>query len=76
MNSKLSNNQCLGFSSSSEINNIIHKGEVMFKKSPIVALSDVSRLINSAIMKRQGDQRKHTFLEKKEYCIKGKMYSL
>ena len=48
-------------SSSSEIDNIIQEGEVIFT----VGLPEVSRLIDSAISKRQGDQRKHSFLEKK-----------
>ena len=47
---------------SSEIGNIIQEGEVIFKKNPTVGLPEVSRLINSAISKRQGDQRKHSFL--------------
>ena len=34
------------------------------------------RLIDSAICKRQEDQRKHSFLEKKKNSIKGKMDSL
>ena len=46
-------------------NNIIQGGEVIFKKNPTEGLSEVSRLINSAISKRQGDQRKHSFLEKR-----------
>ena len=29
-------------------------------------------MIDSAISKRQGDQSKHSFCEKKKYCIKGK----
>ena len=37
----------------------------MFKKNPTVGLPEVSGLINSAISKRQGDQRKNRFLEKK-----------
>ena len=31
----------------------------------IVGLPEVSKLIDSAISKKQGNQRKHTFLEKK-----------
>ena len=45
-------------SSSSEIRNIIQEEEVIFKKNPTVDLPEVSRLIDSAISKRQGDQRK------------------
>ena len=52
-------------SSSSEIDNIIQEGEVIFQKNPTVGLPEVSRLIDSAIIKRQGDQMKHSFLEKK-----------
>ena len=44
----------------------------MFKKNPIVGLLEVSRLIDSAISKRQGNQRKHSFLEKKNTPQKGK----
>ena len=52
-------------SSSSEIDNIIQEGEVIFKKNSTVGLQEVSKLIDSAISKRQGDQRKHSFLDKK-----------
>ena len=52
-------------SSSSEINNITQKGEVIFKKNPTVGLPEVSKLIHSAITKRQGDQRKNIFMRKK-----------
>ena len=52
-------------SSSSEIRNIIQEEQVIFKKNPTVDLPEVSRLIDSAISKRQGDQRKQSFLEKK-----------
>ena len=47
------------------IDNIIQEGEVIFKKNPTVGLPEVSKLIDSAISKRQGDQKKHSFLEKK-----------
>ena len=62
---QLFNNQSIELSSSSEIDNIIQEGEVIFKKNPTVGLPEVSKLIDSAISKRQGDQRKHSFLEKK-----------
>ena len=39
---------------------------MIFKKNLTACLLEVSRLINSAINKRQGDQRKHSFLEKKK----------
>ena len=39
------------------------------QEKPTVGLPEVSRLINSAMSKRQGNQMKHSFLEKK-YCIK------
>ena len=47
------------------MDNIIQDGEVIFKKNLTVGLPEVSKLIDSAISKRQGDQRKHSFLEKK-----------
>ena len=53
----------------------IQKPELIFKKNPTVGLPEVSRLIDSTISKRQGDQRKHSFLEK-NILIKGKMDSL
>ena len=59
------NNQSTELSSSNEIDNVIQEGKVIFKKNPTVGLPEVSRLINSALSKRQGDQRKHSFLEKK-----------
>ena len=62
---QLYSNQSTELSSSSEIDNIIQEGEVIFKKKPTVGLPEISRLIDSAISKRQGDQRKHSFLEKK-----------
>ena len=61
----LFNNQSLKLSSLSEIDNIIQEEEEIFKKNPTVGLPEVSKLIDSAISKRQGDQRKHSFLEKK-----------
>ena len=33
-------------------------------------------MIDSAISNRRGDQSKHSFLNRKKYCIKGKMESL
>ena len=39
---------------------------VIFKKNSTVGLPEVSRLINAAISKRQGDQRKNNFFEKKK----------
>ena len=59
------NNQSIKLSSSSKTDNIIQVGEVIFKKNPIVSLPEISKLIDSAIRKRQGDQRKHKFVEKK-----------
>ena len=59
------NNQTIKLSSSSEIDNIIQKGEVIFRKNPTVGLPEVSTLTESAISERQGDQRKYSFLEKK-----------
>ena len=63
--SSLFNNQSTELSSSSEIDNIIQEGEEIFKKNPTVGLPEVSKLIDSTISKRQEDQRKHSFLEKK-----------
>ena len=48
---------------------------VIFKKNPTAGLPEVSELIDSALNKRPGDQRKDSFLEKKN-SIKGKMDSL
>ena len=61
---QLFNNQSVKLGSSREVDNIIQEGEVVSKKTPIVGLPEVSRLIDSAISRRQGDQRKHSFLEK------------
>ena len=59
------------------MDNIIQEEEEIFKKNTTVGLPEVSKLIDSAISKRQGERRKHSFLErKKKYCIKGKMDSL
>ena len=68
----LFNKQPTKLSSSSEINNIIKEGEVIFKKNTGVGLPDVSKLIDSAISKGKGDQRK----QKKKCLIKGKVDSL
>ena len=51
----LFNNQSLELSSSSETDNINQEEEAIFKKSPTVALPEISKLIGSAINKRQGD---------------------
>ena len=40
------------------------------KKNPTVGLPEVSKLIDSAISKRQGDRRKHSFLERKKILHK------
>ena len=69
---QLFNNQLIELSLSSKIDNIIQEGEVIFKKNPRVGLLEVSKLIDSVISKRQGDQRKYSFLEKKN-SIKEKM---
>ena len=50
---------------SSETDNIIQEGEVIFKKNS-AGLLELCKLIDSAISKRQGDQRKHSFPEKKK----------
>ena len=44
---------------------LCHNIQVIFKKNPTLSLPKVYRLIDSAISKRQGDQRKHIFFEKK-----------
>ena len=50
---------------SSDIDNILQGGEVTFETNSTVDLPEVSRLIDSAISKRQRHQRKYSFLEKK-----------
>ena len=67
---QLLNNQSIELSSSSEIDNITQEGEVIFKKNLTVGLPEVSKLIDSAISKRQGDLRKHSFLERKKILQK------
>ena len=37
-----------------------------FQENPTIGLLEVSRLIESLISKRQGDKKKHSFLEKKK----------
>ena len=49
------NNQSIELGSSSKIDNIIQEGEVIFKEINTVGLPEVSRLIDSAVSKRQGD---------------------
>ena len=43
---------------------------MIFKENPTVSLPEVSKLIDSAISKRQGDRRKHSFLERKKILHK------
>ena len=64
-NSSSALQQSIQLSSLSEIDNIIQEGDVIFKKNPTAGLPKVSELIDSAISKKEGDQRKHSFLEKK-----------
>ena len=45
----------------------------MFKKNPKAGVLEVSKLIDSAISKRQGDQTKHNFLEKEIFHKREKM---
>ena len=59
------NNQSIELTSSSEIDNIIQDEEVIFLKNPTVGLRKISKLIYSALSRIQGDQRKHSFAEKK-----------
>ena len=61
---QLFKNQIIELSSLSEIDNIIHEGEVIFKKNPTVDLPEVSKLTDSVINKRQRNQR-IVFLRKK-----------
>ena len=44
------------------IDNIIQEEEEIFKKNLTVGLPEVSKVIDSAISKRQGDLRTHSFL--------------
>ena len=43
----------------------MHEREVIFKKNRTVGLPEVSKLIESAISKREGDQKKQSFPEEK-----------
>ena len=52
------------------IDNIIQEEEEIFKKNLTVGLPEVSKVIDSAISKRQGDLRKHSFLERKKILQK------
>ena len=71
----LFNNQSIQLSSSSKNDNIIQEAEKFLKQKSTVGLPEVSKLIDSVMSKRQGDQREHSFLDKK-YFIKGKINSL
>ena len=42
----------------------------MFKENATVGLPEASKLIDSAIRKRQKDQKKHSFLERKKILQK------
>ena len=53
----------------------LFKGEVIFKKHLTVGLPEVAKLTDSARSKIQGDERKHSFLAKKN-SMKWKMDSL
>ena len=64
------NNKSFEFSSLSEIDNIIQEEEEIFQKKPTLGLPEVSKLIDSAISKRQGDSRKHSFLERQKILHK------
>ena len=63
-------NDLIELRSSSDIDNIIQEGEIIFKESPALALPEVSKLINSAINSRQGGQRKHSYFDKKNIIHK------
>ena len=62
-------------SSSSEIDNIIQEGEVIFKKNSTLGLPEVSKLIDSVISKTRRPKETQFSWDKK-YPIKGKMDSL
>ena len=49
---------------------MIQEEEAILKKNPRVGLPEVSKLIDSARSKRQGDQRRQFSGERKKYCIK------
>ena len=51
------------------MDNIIQEEEEIFKKNTTVGLPEVSKLIDSAISKRQGDQGKPKFLEQKKLIL-------
>ena len=68
----LFNNPSLELSSLSEIDNVIQEEEEIFQKSLTVSLAKVSKLIDSAISKRQGDRWKHSSLERKKILHKRK----
>ena len=46
------------------------------RKTPHLSITNQLSMTDSAISKRQGDRRKHSFMERKKYCIKGQMESL
>ena len=54
--------QSVELSSTSGIDNIIQEGEEIFKENTAVGLPEIPKLIDSAVRKRQGDQRKHSFI--------------
>ena len=58
-------NQLLELNLLSEIDNIIHEEEEIFKKHPTVGLPEVSKLIDSAITKGQGERGKQFSRKKK-----------
>ena len=59
---QLFNNQSIELSSSSEVDNVIQEGEVIFKKNSTLGLPEISKLIDSAISKRQVDMSNTKFL--------------
>ena len=52
------------------------RGRRNFQENPTAGLPEGSKLIDLAISKRQGEQKKLSFLERKKYYIKGEMDSL
>ena len=64
-NSSSALQQSIELSSSSEIDNIIQEGEVIFKKNPTVGLPEVSKLIDSAIKRDKVAEGNTAFSRKK-----------
>ena len=46
------------------------------RETPHLSITNQLSMIDSAISKRQGDREKHSFLDRKKYCIKGKIVTM